>query len=84
MEKKELAEKSKELEPVIRIGKNGITEGIIEEIKSQLKKKKLIKIKFLKSAMEDIDKKVLAKRIAEDTNSELIDQVGFIVVLHKR
>ena len=84
MERRKLAEKAREIEPVLRIGKNGITEGIIEEIKMQLKKKKLIKIKFLKSAMEDIDKKALALRIAEDTNSELIDQVGFVIVLHKR
>ena len=37
---KKLKEKAKTLEPVIRIGKNGLTESTIKEIKKQLNKKK--------------------------------------------
>ena len=72
------------MEPVLRIGKSGLTEGVIEEIKKQLKKKKLIKIKFLKSVLEDNDKKKFAKEIASKTDSELVQQVGFVIVLNKR
>jgi len=84
MYKKELVARSKLLEPVIRIGKSGLTEGIINEIKEQLKKKKLIKIKLLKAFIEDKDKKKTAKEIAAKTDSELIHQVGFVVVLYKK
>lgn len=76
-----LREKAKLLEPVIRIGKNGLTEGTIKEIEKQLKKRKLIKIKLLKSFIEGKDKKSAAKEVAEKTNSILVDQVGFVVVL---
>jgi len=82
--KHELVEKAKQLEPILRIGKSGLTEGTINEIKRQLEKNKLIKIKLLKAALEDKDRKTLAKEIAQKTNSELIHQVGFIVVLYKK
>ena len=82
--KKEFMEKAKALEPVLRIGKNGLTEGMLKEIKEQLKRKKLIKIKFLKSAMEGKDKKKFSGEVAEKTGGEVVYQVGFVVVLWKR
>lgn len=83
-EKKELLEKAKQLEPVLRIGKSGLTEGVVAELKKQLKKKKLIKVKFLKSALVEKNRKELAKEVADKTGAELIHQVGFVVVLYKR
>jgi len=80
---KKLKEKSKTLEPIIRVGKNGLTENTIKEIKKQLNKKKLIKVKFLRSFIGDKNKKEVAKEIAQKTNSQLIDSVGFVVVLYK-
>ncbi|MBW2996636.1 YhbY family RNA-binding protein [Candidatus Woesearchaeota archaeon] len=82
--KKIMAEKAKYIQPILRIGKAGVTEGAIEEIKRQLKKRKLIKIKLLKSALNGKDKKEMAKEIAEKTRSELIHQVGSVIVLNKK
>lgn len=78
-----LKEKAKTLEPVIRIGKNGLTESTIKEIKKQLNKKKLIKVKLLRAFISDKNKKEVAKEIAQKTNSQLINLVGFVVVLYK-
>jgi len=78
-----LKEKAKTLEPVIRIGKNGLTENTIKEIKKQLNKKKLIKVKLLRAFVKGKDKKLIANKIAEETNSKLIDMVGFVIVLYK-
>jgi len=80
---KKLKEKAKTLEPVIRIGKNGLTENTIKEIKKQLNKKKLIKVKLLRAFVKGKDKKLIANKIAEETNSKLIDMVGFVIVLYK-
>jgi len=80
---KKLKEKAKTLEPVIRIGKNGLTENTIKEIKKQLNKKKLIKVKLLRAFISDKNKKEVAKEIAQKTNSQLIDLVGFVIVLYK-
>ncbi len=83
-QKAKLSEKAKLLAPVLRIGKSGVTEGIIKEIIEQLKQKKLIKIKFLKAVLGDKSRKEFAKEIAEKTESELIHQVGFVIVLYKK
>jgi RNA-binding protein len=80
---KKLKEKAKTLEPVIRIGKNGLTESTIKEIKKQLNKKNLIKVKLLRAFISDKNKKDIAKEIAQKTNSQLIDLVGFVVVLYQ-
>lgn len=83
MPNKELKQKAKSLEPSIRIGKSGLTESIIDEIKIHLKNKKLVKVKLLKSSIQGKDKKAVARELAEKTNSILVDRVGFIVVLYK-
>lgn len=79
-----LRSKAKTLEPIVRIGKSGLTEGTINEIKRQLKKKKLIKIKLLRSFVQAQNKKTIIKEIASLTNSEIIESVGFILVLSKK
>lgn len=85
MKKKiELRRKAMLLEPILRIGKNGLTESTVNEIKKLLNQRKLIKIKLLKSFVKDNNKKTLAREIAEKTNAELIQQVGFVVVLNKK
>ncbi|MCP3684154.1 MAG: YhbY family RNA-binding protein [bacterium] len=83
MNKKELRKKAVTLEPIARIGKSGITEGTLKEIKRQLRQKKLIKIKLLKGAMETKNKKTIANELVEKTESELVQLTGFVVVLYK-
>ncbi len=80
-EKIQLRSKARLLEPILMIGKNGLSPGTIEEVKKQLKEKKLIKIKILKSALRNQDRKEFAKELAEKTSSEIIEQVGFVIVL---
>ncbi|MBN2367735.1 ribosome assembly RNA-binding protein YhbY [Candidatus Woesearchaeota archaeon] len=78
---KELRAKAKLLEPIVRIGKKGLTDETIKEIKRHLKKRKLVKVKILKSTE---DRKKIAKELAKKTGAELIDAVGFVVVLFYR
>ena len=80
---KKLREEAKLLEPVIRLGKNGLTDNVIGEIKKQLKKRRLVKVKMLRSFLENKDKKLLANEIAERTGSVMVDMAGFVVVLCK-
>ncbi|MFW6450496.1 MAG: YhbY family RNA-binding protein [Nanoarchaeota archaeon] len=80
MDHKELKKKAKNLEPVVRVGKAGISESLISEIKKHLKKKKLIKIKFLRSAVFQKSVKEQGTDIAEKTESELVVVTGFTAV----
>lgn len=78
-----LRKKAKNLEPIVRIGKNGLNENVINQIKLALEKRKLIKIKFLKSYedIENVDK--AAARICSELRCTLIDKVGHVVVIAK-
>lgn len=84
MNKKKLKSDSKLLKPIINIGKNGLTDESIDHIKNILKKKKLIKIKLNKNIIESKSKKDIVIEIVEKTESELIDFIGFNIVLYKR
>ncbi len=79
-----IKEKCRILPVLIIVGKSGLTGSVMDEIKSQLKDKKMIKVKFLKSAVEKKDKKALFKELADKTSSEIVQQVGFVLVLKKR
>ncbi len=83
---KKFKNKAKGIEVTVKIGKSGLTHNLVNEIKKQLKTLKLVKVKMLRSFIDEGDKnkKDLAKDIAEKCKAELVDSVGFVVVLYKR
>lgn len=81
---KEQRSKAKNIYPSMRIGKSGITDSLVKELRLQIKNKKLVKVKFLKSFIENKDKKHIARELAERTGSELVQQIGNVVVLAKK
>ena len=70
------------LQPSLRIGKGGITDNVVKQVIVLLKKRKVIKVKFLPTAIHD-NKKELVKELVEKTRAKVIHKVGFIVVLEK-
>ncbi|MEM4240195.1 MAG: YhbY family RNA-binding protein [Candidatus Woesearchaeota archaeon] len=66
---------------LVRIGKAGITETVLEEIRKQVKKRKIIKVKFLPAHAKGKDKKAFAGELAVKTGSRVVSQAGFVVVL---
>jgi len=66
----------------INIGKSGINESVVEEIKRQLKEREVVKIRFSKAI--SIEKKEYVNRILEKTNSKLVDLRGNVAVLFKK
>ena len=68
---------------LVRIGKAGVTDTIIEEIRRQIHKNKVIKVKFLPGNALGKDKKAFARELAAKTNTKLVSQVGFVVVLQR-
>ncbi len=72
-------------QPIIQIGKNGLTSGIIENIKNCFKTHNDIKVSLLKSVGHD-KKKV--REIAEEIQAELGNKytyktIGFAIFLKK-
>jgi RNA-binding protein len=73
-----------ELHITVQIGKKGLTEETLLEIEHQLKKRKTIKVKFLRSILESHAKQELIQAITDATGSELMMKAGSIIVLKKR
>ncbi len=69
------------LKAEFNVGKNGVTEHLIKDIRERLKKKKMIKIKFLPSIIRGKDKEDLFHLLAKETNAKIIKKIGFTVVL---
>lgn len=71
----------RDFQPSVRIGKTGVTENIIDEIISQLKKRKLVKIKINKGIYEREDRALVWQHLAESTSSVLVLARGNVGVL---
>ncbi|MEZ7994403.1 MAG: YhbY family RNA-binding protein [Candidatus Poseidoniaceae archaeon] len=72
---------SHDFQPSVRIGKSGITDLLIEEIKSQLSKKSVVKIKINRGLFDKKDIKNVWKSLAEETSSTLVLARGNVGVL---
>ncbi|MFX1565782.1 MAG: YhbY family RNA-binding protein [Promethearchaeota archaeon] len=79
--KADLARIWAEEKPAVRIGKNGLDAGIIEEVNRHLKKRKVIKVKFLKTSTNSVGFDELVAQLANLTSSKVWGQRGFVVIL---
>ena len=69
------------LEPVVLIGKHGITDGTIESIDRVLKARELIKIKFREFKDEKLS---LSEKITELTNAQIVGVIGHTVIIFRQ
>jgi RNA-binding protein len=69
------------LEPVVLIGKHGITDGTIESIDSVLEARELIKIKFREFKDEKLS---LSEKITELTNAQIVGVIGHTVIIFRQ
>ncbi len=68
----------------IWIGKNGVEKQIISEIDKQLDKNKTVKIKILKSALENEGVQDIVSKTERETGSTLIEVRGHTFTLYRR
>lgn len=67
----------------INLGKNGITESLINEINLQLEKKGTVKIKMLKTFERRSEKYLVVKELAEKLGCRVKDVRGFVITLER-
>ena len=79
-EKRDLKAKAQHLDPVVRIGKNGLSAAVVHSILQALDSHTLIKVRF---DHERDERDVLAVKVAEATGSTLIWQVGKVAVYYR-
>ena len=76
---KEIKRIGADLKPTIHVGKDGITDSLIEEVKLQVKTRKVVKIRLLPASGEETED--IAKEISERSGAVLVDARGSIVLL---
>ena len=79
-EVKFLKKEAHHLNPVVHVGKNGLTDALIESVNQALLSHELIKIKFIdyKSA-----RKELSRQISDKVNCTLLTVIGNIAILYR-
>ena len=66
----------------VQIGKNGLTDAVVEQINSSLEDHELVKICVLKTA--DVSAKGMIQEVAELTAAEPVQAIGNKIVLFRR
>jgi RNA-binding protein len=69
------------LSPVVRIGKGGLTDAIIEETKKSLASHELIKVRV--EADDGDERRALASKLAVAADAEVAGNVGKIAILYR-
>ena len=81
---KDMRKESKTMTPNIIIGKNGISDQVLLNIKKELSMHKLVKIKILKTYISDNNKDSVFKDIEEKPGAKVVHKIGFTITLTKR
>ncbi|RIO83968.1 ribosome assembly RNA-binding protein YhbY [Staphylococcus gallinarum] len=80
-QKRFLRSKTHNVDPTFQIGKSGISDNMVTQIKDTLENRELIKIHVLQNNFED--KNDLAQSLSDATKSEIVQVIGSMIVLYK-
>ena len=69
------------MQPIVNIGKNGVTESVICEVDNLLECKELIKISVLKNS--DLQAKTVAECLQDEINATVVQTVGNKITLYR-
>ncbi len=70
------------LKPVVMIGQQGVTEGVIASVNVALEDHELIKVKVLNSLYEPLAE--VAEALVEGTGAALVQKIGRMLVFYRR
>ena len=71
-----------ELDPVVFIGKNDVTETVIKELDKNLTAHELVKVKIQEGSI--LDAKPVANELAEMLDAEFVQAIGRKFVLYRQ
>lgn len=70
------------MDPVIHIGKSGVTPELVQSVEEAIEKRELIKLAVLKNCMEA--PRGIADQVAQRTRSECVQIIGKKIVLYRK
>jgi RNA-binding protein len=69
------------LKPVVQLGNNGLTEGVLAEIENALSFHELIKVKVPSDDKEE--KQLIMDAIVGETKAILVQAIGHVLVMYR-
>jgi RNA-binding protein len=71
---------SAELVPTLWVGKNGVNAAIVLELQEQLKLRKMVKVRILKTALLESSRNEIACELSQASGAQLVDLKGATAV----
>ncbi|NLK62878.1 MAG: ribosome assembly RNA-binding protein YhbY [Fusobacteria bacterium] len=69
------------LEPMMRVGKDGINENVIKSLEDLFRKRELVKVKMLQNSEDEIEE--TAEILSEGVGAEIIHILGKTILYYK-
>ena len=76
-----LKKKAHNLEPMVRIGKDGLNENIIQSILDAIDSRELLKVKILQNCEEE--KGTIYSKLMDVKNFEVVGMIGRTIIIFK-
>ncbi|HZJ77682.1 MAG TPA: YhbY family RNA-binding protein [Clostridia bacterium] len=70
------------LEPLFQVGKNGVTQAVINQVNDAFNTKELIKLKVLLESAPEAPKEI-AQKLAQATGLEIVQVIGGSMIFYK-
>lgn len=67
---------------ILQVGKGGISDNLVTQLRDALEARELVKIKLLPNCEDDL--RTVAAALSQATDSELVQTIGKNVVLYRR
>ena len=80
-QKRFLRAEAHHLTPIFQVGKGGVNDEMLRQIRETLEVRELIKVRILDNCEEE--KQDVAEQLAKGTRAELVQLIGLTVVLYK-
>ena len=81
-QKKHLRRLGHALHPLVRVGKRGLTPGVVSELRQTLHDHELVKVRARVGDREN--RNLVLARLAADTGAELVHQIGNVGLFYKK
>lgn len=76
-----LKKQAHDLDPMVRIGKDGLSENLIQSLLDVIEKRELVKVKILQNS--EVEKKEVAQELALKSGCELVAIIGKTLIFFK-
>ena len=81
-QKRYLRALANDLNSTFQIGKEGLSDNLIQTVDDALRTHELVKIKLLKTVSDDVDEIIFD--LAMNTKSEVVQKIGRVFVLYRK